>query len=668
MIIGTAGHIDHGKTSLVRAITGVDTDRLKEEKARGISIDLGFAYMSSPHGGVLGFVDVPGHEKFIHNMLAGATGIDFALLVIAADDGVMPQTREHLAIIDLLGISNGIVAINKADLVSAERIDQLSDEIDVLLRGTSLAGVPVASLSALSGDGIEDLRKYLFDAARTVARRSNEGRFRLAVDRSFTLPGSGTVVTGTVLSGAVQVGDRVAISPAGLTARVRSIHAQNRATTRSIAGDRCALNLAGSGISKDAIARGDVVLDPTLHAPADRIDARMRLLGSEEKPLTQWTPVHVHHAASDVAGRIVLLGDRPISPGEDALVQIVLDQPIAAATGDCFVLRDTTAQRTIGGGRFIDLRAPKRKRRGPERIAQIDAMANPDPVQALSSLLACAPHHIDLDAFARDRAIAQTEVEAIASRLGIVRIADSEHRYALAPATWSRLKAASLSTLAELHRAYPDLPGINLEKLRSQVQPRLPPAAFRAMLQAIVSSNEIALDGAWVRLRDHTARLGDAEEKFWAQVVPLISGDERFRPPRARDLSNMLCLRETDVRRLMKMLSRIGRLDEVAQDHFFLRSTMIEIAGIMEGIAAETADGQFTAAQLRDKLANGRRVAIEILEFFDRHGVTLRRGDLRRIDKTRLANLCLQGKDTTMASGREASPVGRPDFKSGKDR
>jgi selenocysteine-specific elongation factor len=646
MIIGTAGHIDHGKTSLVRALTGVDTDRLKEEKSRGISIDLGFAYMAAPQGQILGFVDVPGHEKFIHNMLAGATGIDFALFVIAADDGVMPQTREHLAIIDLLGISQGVVALNKADLVSAERVDDLTGEINILLRDTSLAGIPIASVSAQTGEGIEDLRKYLFAAAESVPRRSNEGRFRLAVDRSFTLQGTGTVVTGTVLSGAVEVGDQLTISPAGHTARVRSIHAQNRVVTRSVAGDRCALNLAGSGISKDQIARGDVLLDQTLHAPTDRIDSRMRLLCSEAKPLTQWTPVRFHHAASDVAGRIVLLGDRPIRPGEEALVQIVLDRPIAAAVRDYFVLRDTTAQRTIGGGYFIDLRAPKRKRRTPERIAQINAMAIPDPSQSLLLLLSYPPHFIDLDAFARDRALAKSEIAAICNRLGIVKFADLEHTYALVPNTWNKLKSDLLSKLSRFHESNPDLVGMNVEKLRLRIQPRLPPAAFRTMLRAIVSSNEIALDGEWVHLRDHSVRLTESDEKIWTQVIPLISGSGRFRPPRVRDLSNMLYLRETGVRQLMKTLSRIGELDEVAQDRFFLHSTMVEIGQVLENIAADP-DGQFSAAQLRDELGTGRKMAIEILEFFDRHGVTLRRGDRRHVDKVRLANFCVVSKETT---------------------
>jgi selenocysteine-specific elongation factor len=293
---------------------------------------------------------VPGHEKFVHNMLAGATGIDFVLLVIAADDGVMPQTREHLAIVDLLGIKCGMVALTKSDMVDETARAKVAVEIAQTLEGTSLVGAEIVPVSTVTGDGIDALRDRLFETARALQARATSERFRLAIDRSLTLPGIGTIVTGTVLSGTVSTGDKVTISPSGLTARVRSIHAQDRPTERGVAGQRCALNLAGDGISKDAIARGQVVLDPDLHAPTDRIDATLRLLATETKPITQWMPARLHHAATEVGARIVLLGDAPIAPGAEAPVQLLLDRPIAAAAGDRFVLRDTTAQRTIGGG------------------------------------------------------------------------------------------------------------------------------------------------------------------------------------------------------------------------------------------------------------------------------------------------------------------------------
>ena len=324
MIVGTAGHIDHGKTALIRRLTGVDTDRLKEEKARGISIDLGFAYWPRPSGETVGFVDVPGHEGLVHNMLAGATGIDFVLLVVAADDGVMPQTREHLAIIDLLGLRHGVVALSKCDLVTTDRLAAVTGGIHAILAGTGLEGAAVVPVSAVTGAGLAELTSHLDAAAMRTTARPRTGLFRLAVDRSFTLAGLGTTVTGTVLSGSVRVDDRVVVSPSGLEARVRSINAQNSPVARGEAGQRCALVLSGSQISKDAVRRGDVVLDPDLHAPTTRIDASLRVLRSETRPIGQWFPVKVHHAAAEVPGRIVVLRDKPIDPGETEYVQLVL--------------------------------------------------------------------------------------------------------------------------------------------------------------------------------------------------------------------------------------------------------------------------------------------------------------------------------------------------------
>ncbi|HKS62327.1 MAG TPA: selenocysteine-specific translation elongation factor, partial [Xanthobacteraceae bacterium] len=497
MIVGTAGHIDHGKTALVRALTGVDTDRLKEEKARGISIDLGFAYLPAPDG-ILGFVDVPGHEKFVHNMLAGATGVDFVLLAVAADDGIMPQMREHLAIVDLLGIARGIVALTKADLASPDRRADVTAEIENTLAATGLAGSAIIPVSVVSGEGIEALRERLFAASRDITARPARGRFRLAVDRSFTLAGAGSVVTGTVLSGAVTVGDHVVVSPSGLPARVRSIHAQNRAAERGEAGERCALNLVGDGVAKDAIARGDVVLDADLHAPTERIDASLRVLASERKPVTQWMPVRLHHAATDVAARVVLLGDEPVAPGAQARVQLVLERPIAAAAHDRFVLRDTTAQRTIAGGCFLDLRAPARRRRTAERLALLDAHAIAGTDAALAALLDRAPWYVDLAAFARDRALGPHEIDAAVERGVAIRIAGTT--LGVSPAVWLRLKRALTGALEAFHADHPDLPGIALERLRLQLEPRLPAPAFTALLQGLARAQEIALDGAGVRL------------------------------------------------------------------------------------------------------------------------------------------------------------------------
>ncbi len=672
MIIGTAGHIDHGKTSLVRALTGVDTDRLKEEKARGISIDLGFAYLPVGADQVLGFIDVPGHEKFVHTMLAGASGIDFVLLVVAADDGIMHQTREHLAIIDLLGVSHGLVALTKIDLVDAPRIAAVTAEIEAVLEGTALDGAPIFPVSTTTGAGAPQIRDALQTAAGTMAQRGDTGRFRLAVDRSFSLSGTGTVVTGTVLSGQVAVGDRVMLSPSGRAARIRSIRAQDTPAAIGRAGDRCGLNLAGEGIGKDDISRGDVVLDETLHAPADHIDARLRVLRGEPKPIGQWFPVRLHHASREVGARIVLLGD-PVTPGSAGLVQLVLDAPIAAAAGDRFVIRDTSAQRTIGGGIFLDLRGPARKRRSPERLAQLAAHALAPPDAAVAALLDTVPYHLDLTAFARDRALAVDAIAALSARLGLRTLAVGETVVALAAERWEGFAHTLLTTLDQFHADNPDLPGLGIERLRMQSEPRLPAPIFRAALQVLAQGREIALDGAWVRRAGFTVRLTPADEIQWAQVLPLLSGDERFRPPRVRDIAKGLEVAEADVRRLLKLLSRLARVDEVAHDHFFLRPTVAEMVEIVHRLS--TAHGLFTAAQFRDEVENGRKVAIQILEFLDRHGVTLRRGDLRRINPHRLDLFRTTGDDAPAhlpaapaADGGEASLVGRPDFKSGRGR
>ncbi len=603
-------------------------------------------------------------------MVAGASGIDFVLLAIAADDGVMPQTREHLAIIELLGVRRGVVALTKADLASPERRAEVAAEIATALAPTPLADAPIMPVSTVTGEGIAELKQHLIEASRTWGRRSARGRFRLAVDRSFNLVGAGTVVTGTVLSGEISIGDRVVVSPSGLSARVRSIHAQNRPCERGFAGERCALNLTGEGVTKDSIHRGDVIVDPALHAPADRIDALLRLLPSETKPVSQWMPVRLHHAAAEVGARIVLLTDEHLGPGGEKPVQLVLERPIAAAVGDRFVLRDASSQRTIGGGRFLDVHAPARKRRTAERMAQLEARAIEDPAGALAALLDRAPGYVDLSAFARDYALADDEIARIGEALGVVPIAAKGTEIALGGTTWARFKTMLISTLAAFHEANPDLPGIGLERLRLQIEPRLPAPTFAAALHAMAEDGEVALDGAWARLAGHAVRLTAEDEKLWQRIAPLLAGAERFRPPRVRDISGLLGVPEADVRRVAKLLGRLGRLDEVAHDHFFLRGTVAEMVRIAADIAASSETGEFTAAQFRDRVDNGRKVAIQILEFFDRHGVTLRRGDQRRMNRHRIDLFASPADEVPLAAdqGREASPVGRPDFKSGRGR
>ena len=664
MIVGLAGHIDHGKTALVRALTGVEGDRLKEEKARGVTIDLGFAFMPTGAGAPLGFIDVPGHERFVHTMLAGAAGIDYAILTIAADDGVKPQTLEHLAILDLLGVNHGVVALTKADLASAERIADVARRARAMLAGTTLAHADVLPVSAMTGQGLDRLRGRLETAAGSLRDRSPGTRFRLAVDRVFTLAGIGVVATGTVLSGSVRIGDRVQISPSGLMARVRSVHAQNAEAEIARAADRCALNLAGPDIEKEAIGRGDVVLDPELHAPTDRIDALLRLLPSEKKPIGQWFPVRLHHGASEAGARIVLLEDGPIAPGDEAEVQLALDRPIAAAVMDRYIIRDASAQRTLGGGVFLDLRPPARKRRTPERQAQRAALAIRDPLASFAALLAAPPFAADLAVFARDRALAGARTHELASALDLVVLEAVDSRMALARERWGIFASAALDRVAAYHSENPDLQGMGRDELRLMLQPRLPKRAFDAALQRLARANDLVLDGAFVRLPSHEVRLTDEDMAAWAIVAPLLGGEERFRPPRVRDIAAATGRAEADVRRILKLAGRMGWADEVAHDHVFLRATVREMVGIAADLAAGAGQAGFSAAQFRDRMSNGRKVAIQILDFLDRRGVTLRKGDRRWINKARLDLFGVGGETCDDGRGGESSPVGRPDFKS----
>ena len=648
MIVGTAGHIDHGKSALVKALTGTDPDRLKEEKARGITIDLGFAYADLGAGRTTGFIDVPGHERLVHTMLAGAGGIDFALLVVAADDGPMPQTAEHMAILDLLGIARGAVALTKADLVDPARRAAATAEVRALLAATGLRDAPVFPVSALTGEGLPALRAHLAAAEAATPPRASAGLLRLPVDRAFTLAGAGTVVTGTLVAGAVAVGDSVVVSPCGLAARVRAIRAQNTATDRVGAGQRVALNLAGDGVSREAIARGDVVLAPPLHAPTDRIDAELHLLATERRPIGAWFPARLHTGAAEVGARIVPLG-QPLAPGDTGAAQLVLDAPIAAAVHDRFILRDVSARRTLGGGRFLDLRAPPRRRRTPERLALLAAAAEPDPCRALADLASIAP--VRLPGFARDRGLPGVDTS------GLAVIGDT----ALSPAGLAALRQGLDAALAAFHADSPELQGPGRERLRLALAPRLPKDTFLAFLHAEAEAGRVVLEGAFVRLPSHEARLCADDEALYTTIAPGLAGAARFRPPRVRDFATGLGADEREVRRLLKLCARMGRIDEIARDHFFLRATTAEMAALAADVAGEGPDGWFTAARFRDRMDNGRKVAIQILDFLDRHGVTLRRGDLRRINPHRLD---LFGEPPALRGG-ESSPVGRPDFKSG---
>ena len=638
MIVGTAGHIDHGKTTLVRVLTGVDTDRLPEEKARGITIDLGFAYLPAGDGGTIGFVDVPGHERFVHNMLAGVGGIDYALLVVAADDGVMPQTREHLAILDLLGVSRGCAVITKADLVDADRLAAVDFDIQVLLEGTSLAGADVVPISAHTGLGIEDLKARLDLEAEATTPRASTGRFRLPVDRCFSLSGAGTVVTGTVIAGEAREGDQLVMLSSGAQARVRSLHAQNRAAPVGRAGDRCAINVAGPGIGRDTIHRGDWLVAPELRRPTDRIDARLRLLADEPRPLRAWTPVHLHLGAAHVMARVVPLDVDAIVPGGEGLVQIVLESPIGALHGDRLVLRDQSARRTMAGGIVLDPWGPARYRRRPDRLATLRAMDEADPAAALAALVAAAPGHVDLGLFAIARNLVSTALEeaiATAELRALPLPAGGGGPFAFAVERAEALGAAILAALTAHHAKNPNSAGLEPGKLRLALPERLQVQPFGALVGGLLAAKKIESDGPWLRLPGHSVRLSAMDERIWARVEPDLRA-ERFGPPRVRDFADAHDFPEAPVRDLLKRLSRMSVVWQVAHDHFFLREAVAEMATIVADLATTATDGRFKAAEFRDRIGGGRKVAIQILEFFDRAGLTKLASEVRTVDRVKL--------------------------------
>ncbi len=532
MIVGTAGHIDHGKTALVRALTGVDTDRLKEEKARGISIDLGFAFLPAPGGGSIGFIDVPGHERFVRTMIAGASGIDFALLAVAADDGCKPQTFEHLAILGLLGVRRGLVALTKADLVGPERLPKPRRR-SAPPWPAALCRTPRSRLCRSSPE--RDWRPCAGGCSPPPRKRRAAGRAALPARRRplLHLAGAGVVVTGTVLSGSVRVGDRILVSPSGLEARVRGLHAQNHAADEARAGQRCALNLAGDSVTKEAIRRGDVALDAALHAPTDRIDAVLDWQGGDAG-LRQWFPVRLHHASAEVGARIVLFDDGPLRAGGSTLVQLVLDRPIAAAVGDRFVARDVSGQHTLGGGRFLDLRAPSRRRRTPERRRQLLALALTDPADSLRALLTAAPYVCDWRAFWRDNALSEAQARSLAVELDLVIVDAADQAAAVLPDRWQAFRDGLLQALAAYHDDHPDLQGIGRERLRLALEPRFAAPVFVAALQRLAREGSVALDGAFVRLPSHAVRLTEATRRSGRRLRPSWTGGAVSPPARAR--------------------------------------------------------------------------------------------------------------------------------------
>jgi selenocysteine-specific elongation factor len=625
MIIGTAGHIDHGKTALLKALTGQEGDRRREERQRGITIDLGYLYAALGEETPTGFIDVPGHERFVHNMLAGACGIDCVLLVVAADDGVMPQTREHLAIIELLGIRRAIVALTKIDRVEQSRITQVHLQIEALLDAGPLAGAPILPVSSLTGEGVDALRSLLIEQAAQIRARSEDGYFRLAIDRAFSVTGAGVVVTGTAFAGRVQVGDELMLSPAGKTARVRGLHAQNQKAERARAGQRVALNLSGDRLSVDDINRGDWLVAPELQAATQRIDIEFRLLPGEARELRHWTPVHIHLGAQDVTGRIALLEGECLAPGGQVHAQLLLNAPAHAAHGDRVVLRDQSAQRTLGGGRVLDPFAPPRNRHRQARLAVLRALAGDTLEEVLPGLLPSAMNGLEPTLLARQfnrpRASWRLPPEAleIQTRVG-PRLFER--------ATWDYLGQSLIAALQRFHESHPDELGPDRDRLRRYALPQLERPVYLALLEQALADGSVEASGPWVHLPGHRVRLSADEESLKARLWPLLEA-ARFDPPWVRDLARATGVDEERVRLLLRKLSRIGELQQVVKDLFYPDSTIRQLAGQVLHMQRQT--GVIRAAAFRDRIQLGRKRSIQLLEHFDRIGLTRRFGNERKV-------------------------------------
>lgn len=601
MIIATAGHVDHGKTTLLQALTGINADRLPEEKSRGMTIDLGYAYWPQPDGRVLGFIDVPGHEKFLSNMLAGVGGIDHALLVVACDDGVMAQTREHLAILQLTGNPTLTVALTKVDRVDAERIDEVRCEIADVLREYGFEQATLFETAATENRGIDALRDHL---RQLTAREHPENqRFRLAIDRAFTVKGAGLVVTGTALSGDVRVGDTLWLTGMDTPMRVRGLHAQNQPVEQAHGGQRIALNIAGAA-QKEDLNRGDWLLSEAPPAPSERVIVELQ----SHVPLTQWQPLHIHHAASHITGRVSLL--------EDNLAELVLDAPLWLADNDRLVLRDISAKVTLAGARVVTLNSPRRGKRKPEYLAWIAALAlAKEDAQALAVHL--TRDAVNLRDFAWARQLSPQGLEKLIAQPGFILAGDSLLDAPLA-ARWQR---KLLDALAIYHEQHKDEPGPGRERLRRIALPMEDEALVLTLIEQMRESGVIASHHGWLHLPDHKAGFTDEQQAVWQKAAPLF-GDE---PWWVRDLATQTATDENTMRSVLRLAAQQGMITAIVKDRYYRNDRIVTFASMIRELDQEK--GSTCAADFRDKLNVGRKLAIQILEYFNRIGFTRRRGN-----------------------------------------
>ena len=625
MIIATAGHVDHGKTALVRALTGVDTDRLPEEKARGLTIDIGFAYMRLPDGKLLGFVDVPGHQRFVHNMLAGVGNVDHALIVVAADDGVMPQTVEHVDILGLLGVASATVAITKIDLVAADRCDEVEGEIRALLTAAGIAASRLIRTSVRTGEGIAALSEHLTAAAQAHMAAPPAGRFRMAIDRAFVLHGVGVVATGSVHAGTAQVGETVTIAPAGHAARLRGLRIHDAEVSSVRAGDRCAVHLAG--IALDEIRRGDwIVAGPNL--ATQRIDVHLRLLAGQ-RPLRHWTPAHLHVGAENLTGRIGLIDRKRVEPGETALAALHLDRPIAAWAGQKFILRDQSAQQTIGGGWVLDPLPPARQNVAA-RLARLGALNAPGSTAAFAGMLEISRRGFDFAAFARAWNLTAAETRGLLAADRVMSCRDGDTCIVIRSDHWQALCGEIVAALAAHHGRHPDQLGLNDDAIGAALRPAVMKPVLRHALASLREAGTLARKGTILHLTAHRVQPTAAELSLWKRVEPALANGG-VRPPRVRELAELTGLALEAIEAHLARAEQLGWVHRVASNRFYLPEALEELEQMAGHLAAESPDGAFMAADFNRISGIGRNLTIQVLEYLDRIGVTKRDGDRRRL-------------------------------------
>jgi selenocysteine-specific elongation factor len=629
LIIGTAGHIDHGKTVLVKALTGRDTDRLAEEKERGISIDLGFAPMRLSDGSIVGIVDVPGHENFVRNMMAGATGVDLALLVVAADDGVMPQTREHLAILDLLGVRRAVVAITKIDAVEPDLIPLVEDEVRELLGGTPLEGSPIIPVSGTTGEGIDELRAAIEREAARVLLKDEALPARLPVDRVFTLRGIGTVVTGTLWSGAITPSERMELLPRGDEVRVRSLEVHDEERDSVYAGERVAVNLAG--VSKDRVQRGDVLAEPGYLRPTFMVDSRVRILSGWSRPVKRGARVRFHHGTREVLGRLYPLEVEVVRPGESKPAQLRLEEAVVVAPGDRFVVRSYSPVTTIGGGTIVDTHPSKHKVVDPRALQQFEELESGEASRTVHVLLERASEPVGRDSLVLSSgfapAVISAGLEALAASGKAVTIGEKGPVLFMLADRYDQVRGEVAAALGTFHEAKPLAEGLAKETLKNQLFSSWDPRAADVLMGELAASGVIEPAGKLVRLPGRSAAVSSEQESLLSSIVSRID-ENRVSPPTVSELSRELDISRQALAELLALAEKDGRLVRVSPELFFFPAAISEIEGKLRATIGP--DG-ITVSEFREVVGTSRKYALPLLEYFDRNRVTVRVGDVRKL-------------------------------------